>query len=521
MLTKNTDIITAISVVAMTSTSERRRKTSTQKSPFSFHTRTLSLFRENTKQRKQLLFYLFSTLLHQRKMCGGIAWRFPLPLVPLFVLLNENERSKVWKEQMKRLQSAIDPKKLRKLLNATKKELQRAAQLSLLGYSLCAWKSLRKAHLDPLSDCALQMLLMSRAGDFRGVLHIFRACLLQTNRFVPSATPFSPDLASCFVSFGCLNERCPKRGVPSSDVDFFKLLLSSSCAPCGGTSPDLWSLFSSFGDFSVLDQACDGVGISRVSQELRTFEAAAHALYEAALALEGHCRRQRQKANSAAANNTVRKTARDWLLLQRNVFAWAFKMSQDPYLQGLCLYSISALSLGATEREMTGAALMGDHIRRSIFGRAMEKFRGINEVNDPKSADAAKEMLQQCEAIYDEGKDDSSLFVPWSAPFALEQTVSAHRFASCFFSKPTFCDTCGEFIKSPFPPNGSECSGCHLKLHSGCAEMLLPCVKQVEFTPEQRMRNCYWQKNKGLMLVWKRVAPNVPKDVVMILSTMI
>ena len=68
--------------------------------------------------------------------------------------------------------------------------------------------------------------------------------------------------------------------------------------------------------------------------------------------------------------------------------------------------------------------------------------------------------------------DNSPKSVPvvMSAPSQVmpsaQMVLRRHNFERARFHKPTWCDQCGNFVKSPFGKQGYECTVCHMQIHS-------------------------------------------------------
>jgi hypothetical protein len=233
-------------------------------------------------------------------------------------------------------------------------------------------------------------------------------------------------------------------------------------------------------------------------------------LYEAALSINNlgkHDLRWKQAQHNLFLNA---------LFLCRNVcVSKAFTdCDSEVYLLGCCLYSLGALALG----EQTRSSVLSSDLRKGLIKRAETTFDSIiTDKNNSHYVSLSKLMRKQCWRLLDETADlddDQDLFEPWDSEFTIETSVKSHCFESTFFAKPTWCDTCASFVKSPLTNNGSTCKNCGLEKHPECNETLRPCMKKVRATPEEKRKWYNWTLARPTILVVKRLAPLMPKDVI-------
>jgi hypothetical protein len=59
-----------------------------------------------------------------------------------------------------------------------------------------------------------------------------------------------------------------------------------------------------------------------------------------------------------------------------------------------------------------------------------------------------------------------------------------------------------------------QCKHCGLQKHPSCNEWLLECASVARGTPEQKRRWYNWTSRKALILFWKRIVPQLPKDII-------
>ncbi len=53
-----------------------------------------------------------------------------------------------------------------------------------------------------------------------------------------------------------------------------------------------------------------------------------------------------------------------------------------------------------------------------------------------------------------------------------------------------------------------------MQKHPECASAVVPCIVAYDGTPEDKRRLWNFHERKALLLVWQRVCPAMPKDVV-------
>lgn len=399
------------------------------------------------------------------------------------------------------MQKIVDPQVVRKRLNG----LLLSPGESGLEHIAACWTLLGRPHQ---ALCALNAdesglnagnrefhaLVRSRVGDYAGVLQaLLKNC------------PIDRDSGAWIVEVGCSNQECPAclLGPSLERVLDGNHCVRRKCTHCSlPLKTQLYDTYHGMGTLAIMAQEL--YQESEVSKN-SAGAAVAYLLYDCALSI-----------TEVAAKSIMWRSAMQNILWTALVLYSSDKAAaSDRYLIGCILYSLGALALPG---ERTRAALQVDPERRSFIEEARRALVYDNDGSATK--EASRSMIQQCDLLlstttpFKNAGEEAALFEPWESLFNIEVRPEDHQFSPKFFSKFTFCGTCGNFVQSPLPNNGSECGLCGLQKHPTCEELIMPCVQQVSFTPEDRRRYFNWQRRKGLFLVWKKVAPSLPKDVV-------
>ena len=118
------------------------------------------------------------------------------------------------------------------------------------------------------------------------------------------------------------------------------------------------------------------------------------------------------------------------------------------------------------------------------------------ELNDVKLPPLAKDYLRHAKECHNE---HGSCIPPWPQEMLLE-TGAPHDMHRGVF--------------------GEKCSACHIKSKYAC---LVPCRRPFLLTPEEHRIFFSWSQSstKGLLLVWIRCCPQMPRDIVKIIRSII